>query len=417
MTKAKPIVVVGGGPGGMMAAGRAAELGAAVVLLEKNERPGRKLLITGKGRCNLTNAGDISEFISQIHNGSFLYSALAGFDNRSLMEFCHKHGLPTKVERGQRVFPASDRAQDVVGMLTRFIRHAGVELRTGQTAQSVLVENGKVSGVRLQSGLVIPAAAVVLATGGVSYPATGSTGDGFRMAAELGHTITPLKPSLVPLETTETWPADLAGLSLRNVRVRLRFQNQILAEEFGEMLFTHFGVSGPVILTLSRKAADSRESGFWPVSLELNLKPALTPEQLDRRLQRDFQEKSRCQFKNALGKLLPKALIPVIVQLSGIPPEKPVHQIARYERQALARLLQHLPLTIAGFRPITEAIVTAGGVSVREIDPKTMQSRLVSGLYFAGEIIDIDGKTGGYNLQAAFSTGYAAGEAAGTLVV
>jgi len=405
------VAVVGGGPAGMMAAGRAAELGAEAVLLEKNDRPGRKLLITGKGRCNLTNAGDINDFITNIHNGSFLYSALAAFDHNSLIDFFGQRGLATKVERGRRVFPESDRARDVVDVLVNYIKRAGVRLCSGDPVDEVVLENGRVGGVRLRSGETVPATAVILATGGVSYPATGSTGDGFKIAATLGHNITQLRPSLVPLETSEPWVVDLSGLSLRNVLVRVREKNRVLAEEFGEMLFTHFGVSGPAILTLSRVVVD-RLPAVGKLTLDINLKPALTPEQLDRRVQRDFQAETRRQFKNSLSGLLPKAMIPVVMEVSGIPPEKQINQISRSERQKLVELLQHFSVTVTGTRPIEEAIVTAGGVSIREIDPQSMESRLVPGLYFAGELIDIDGKTGGYNLQAAFSTGYVAGTAA-----
>ncbi|KKM08827.1 FAD-dependent oxidoreductase [Clostridiales bacterium PH28_bin88] len=405
------VVVVGGGAAGMLAAIAAAETGAPVVLLEKNSRLGTKVLISGKGRCNLTNAADITGLVDNIPgNGQFLYSALHTFSNKDMVALLNRLGLPTKVERGGRVFPVSDRSKDVVQALEGYLRRLGVEVRVNLPVAGLLVEGNRVTGVKAGGGTV-PGKAVVVATGGMSYPRTGSTGDGYRWAAELGHRITPLKPALVPLETNEEWVKDLQGLTLKNVEVST-WGKDSLGSEFGEMLFTHFGVSGPIILTLSRNVSRYLERHGPPVRAEINLKPALRREQLDARLQRDFAQFSRRQLKNSLGELLPQRLIRVFTHLSGLPEDKFVHQITREERLHLAYLLQHLPLTVTGTRPLAEAIVTAGGVSVKEIEPQTMGSRLVRGLYFAGEVLDVDGYTGGFNLQAAFSTGFVAGKSA-----
>lgn len=406
------VIVIGAGAAGLMAAGQAAADGARVTLLEKNDCPGRKLLITGKGRCNITNAADTREFIRNIPgNGRFLHSVFDMFDNHDLMGFFLSQGVETKIERGDRVFPVSDQAADVVGALVRFCRQNGVKVIYGQPIARITRQDNAVIGVVARNGDSYKADRVIIATGGASYPGTGSTGDGYDMARELGHTIVPVKPALVPLETAEGWVSELQGLTLKNVRVTARAGGKDLAEEFGEMIFTHFGISGPIILTLSRKIAIEMDKGR-EIKVCINLKPALTPEQLDGRMQRDFTEFRKKQFKNSLAELLPKSLIPVVIGLSGIAGEKPVHQITREERLQLASLLQNLEVSVTGTRSIKEAIVTAGGVSVKEIDPRTMASKLVKGLFFAGEIIDVDGYTGGFNLQIAFSTGYAAGRAA-----
>ena len=409
----KQVVIVGGGAAGLMAAISAAENGADVLVLEKMPAPGRKILITGKGRCNFTNRCEITDFPKFFpNNGAFLYSALRAFDNQDLIDFLAAHGVPSKVERGGRLFPVSDKAVDVVDALVKTARQAGVRIQTSRPVQSIRVADGRVSGV--VAGLeTVPADAVILATGGLSYPGTGSTGDGYRLAKELGHSVTPLAPALVPLEVAESWIGELQGLSLKNVSALVRINGRKVDSDFGELMFTHFGLSGPIILSLSQAASRALKQTPRPeIVVSVNLKPALTPETLDKRLQRDFTAFARKQFKNSLGELLPAKLIPVVIRLSGIAPEKPVHQISRDERRQLVELLQNLCFTIRGTRPVAEAVVTAGGVAVKEIQPKTMESRLVGGLYFAGEILDVDGYTGGFNLQAAFSTGYVAGRAA-----
>ncbi len=409
----KRVVIVGGGAAGLMAAISAAENGADVLVLEKMPAPGRKILITGKGRCNFTNRCEIADFPKFFpNNGAFLYSALRAFDNQDLIDYLAAHGVPSKVERGGRLFPVSDKAADVVDALVKTARQAGVRIQTSRPVQSVRVADGRVSGV--VAGLeTVPADAVILATGGLSYPGTGSTGDGYRLAKELGHSVTPLAPALVPLEVAESWIGELQGLSLKNVSALVRINGRKVDSDFGELMFTHFGLSGPIILSLSQAASRALKQTPRPeIVVSVNLKPALTPETLDKRLQRDFTAFARKQFKNSLGELLPAKLIPVVIRLSGIAPEKPVHQISRDERRQLVELLQNLCFTIRGTRPVAEAVVTAGGVAVKEIQPKTMESRLVGGLYFAGEILDVDGYTGGFNLQAAFSTGCVAGRAA-----
>lgn len=404
----KNVIVVGGGPAGMMAAGQAALAGASVTLLERNDRLGKKLAITGKGRGNVTNTADTEEIIAQFPDtGPFLYGALYRFTNQDVIRFFHDLGVPTVVERGGRVFPASQKAADLVSAMERFISRFGVRVQKGRRATSVLVENGSVAGVACGNESYA-ADAVVICTGGASYPATGSTGDGYTLAARLGHTIVTPRPALVPLETEEDWPRRLTGLSLKNVRVRLTVDGREKGDEFGEMLFTHYGVSGPVILTMSREAVNALRQERKPV-VHINLKPALAPEKLDARLLRDFEKHARKQFGNSLADLLPQRLIEVVTELSGIPPELPVHQVSRRQRQDLAALLTDMKVTIRGVRPLSEAIVTAGGVATKEIDPTTMESKLVGGLFFAGEVIDVDGNTGGYNLQAAFSTGFLAG--------
>lgn len=406
------ILVIGAGPAGMMAAIKAAENGATVTLLEKMERVGKKMAITGKGRCNMTNAASVPEIIQNIPgNGAFLNSAIRFFDNEDVISFFEAAGVPTVTERGGRVFPASSRASDAVGALLQRLHELGVSVRLRAATKDILVEDGCATGVRLSSGEEIFADAVIVATGGASYPRTGSTGDGFRMAEALGHTIETPTPALVPLETEDEWPWELTGLSLKNVRFRLFSDDEPqekIGEAFGEMMFTHFGVTGPIILTLSRAAAIYLRTHEF-ISAEIDLKPALGEETLEKRVQRDFEKYKNKQVKNAAVDLLPVRIIAPVLDLAYIDEEKPVHQITKAERLRIVNTLKHLPLTIVRTRPIDEAIVTAGGVSVKEMNPKTMESKLVKGLYFVGEVADVDGFTGGYNLQAAFSMGAVAG--------
>ena len=403
--------MIGGGASGIMAAIRAAECGASVVLLEKMPKIGRKLAITGKGRCNLTNSADVEEIVKNLPgNGKFLYSALKKFSSADTVNFFENLGVKTKIERGGRIFPESDDANEVIDALLRRLMILGVDVHTNSPVTEILAENGQIRGV-LVGKRTFFADSVILATGGASYPATGSTGDGFRFARRLGHVVTPLLPALVPLETEEDFVRDLQGLSLRNVRVKLSADGKIIAEQFGEMLFTHFGVSGPIILTLSRKAAQFLSKGCF-VELEINLKPALTPEQLDARILRDFAKFKRKSAKNALIDLLPAKLIPIILDLSYLPENKRVDDITQPERRRIVENLRKLALIITKTRPIEEAIVTSGGISVKEIDPRTMQSKIVKNLFIVGEVADIDGFTGGFNLQAAWSMGNVAGIAA-----
>ena len=405
----KKIIVVGGGAAGIMAACRAAEEGAQVTLFEKMPQIGRKLRITGKGRCNLTNVADVDEIVKNIPgNGKFLYSALKSFSSVDTVNFFESLGVKTKVERGGRIFPASDDAKEVIDALMKRLIILGVEVKTNSPVKEILAENKKIVGV-LVDGKIFKADAVILATGGASYPATGSTGDGFKFARKLGHTVTEILPALVPLETEEDFVKDLQGLSLKNVRVKLLADGKKFSEQFGEMLFTHFGVSGPIILTLSRQAAKLlAEKKF--VELEINLKPALSPEQLDARLLRDFDKFKGKIIKNSLVELLPAKLIPPVLDLAYLPEEKRVDEITSAERRRLVEILRGLPLTITRTRPLEEAIVTAGGISVKEIDPRTMRSKLVENLFIVGEVADVDGFTGGFNLQAAWATGNAAGK-------
>lgn len=404
----KQVVVIGAGAAGLMAAGKAAELGKAVSLVEKNDRIGKKLLISGKGRCNITNNTDMEGLIENIPgNGNFLYSAFYTFSNADIVDFFEKHQLPTKVERGGRIFPQSDKAKDVVEALWRYVNRNRVRLLLKSPVESIRTVNGEVKAVVLKNGEQLECDAAILATGGASYPGTGSTGDGYAIARRLGHSIAALKPSLVPLVAEESWVKELQGLSLKNISITILNKNRKkVYSDFGEMLFTHFGVSGPVILSGSRHVLDYN---YRDIKLVIDLKPALSEEKLDERLQRDFEKFSRKQFKNALDELLPQKMIPVIIRLSGISPDKSVNQITREERRGLIRLLKNLEITITGSRPIEEAIVTAGGVSTDEINPSTMESKLIKGLYFAGELIDVDAYTGGFNLTIAFSTGYLAG--------
>ena len=406
----RKIIVIGGGATGIMAAIRAAECGGQVTLLEKMPQIGRKLRITGKGRCNLTNTADIAEVVKNIPgNGKFLFSSLKNFSPVDTVKFFESLGVKTKVERGGRVFPASDDATEVIDALLRRLVILGVEVKTNSPVTDILAEDKKIVGVKV-GDKIFDCDAVILATGGMSYPATGSSGDGFKFARRLGHKVTEILPALVPLETEEDFVQDLQGLTLKNVRVKLLTDGKKISEQFGEMLFTHFGVSGPIILTLSRQAAKLlAEKKF--VELEINLKPALTPEQLDARLLRDFDKFKRKTIKNSLIELLPAKLIPIVLDLSYLPEEKRVDEITSAERRRLLEILRGLPLTITKTRPIAEAIVTAGGVDVKEIDPRTMRSKLVENLFIVGEVADVDGFTGGFNLQAAWSMGNAAGKA------
>ena len=405
----KRVVVIGGGAAGLMAAVIAGREGAKVTLLEKMNYVGKKMGITGKGRCNITNACDMSDFIKNTPgNGKFLYGAYERFTNEDLLQLLHDAGLETKVERGGRVFPASDSALDVRNTFMKLMKHYGVDVHLEEPVKKLLVDDGVVTGV-VTDKETYHADAVVIATGGKSYPATGSTGDGYILAAQVGHKITDIRPSLVPIVTEESWVKDLMGLSLRNVELSVVAKNKVQAKMFGEMMFTHFGITGPIVLSLSHTVGKlMRKKNIGTIGLDINLKPALSPETLDKRLQKDFDLYSKKQLINGMKDLLPSRLIPLIIELAGIDPQKPINQISKEERQQIGYMLQHMPLTVKGLRPVEEAIVTAGGISLKELNPKTMESKLVKGLYGAGEVLDIDAFTGGYNLQAAFSTGYVA---------
>lgn len=405
----KRVVVIGGGAAGLMAAVIAGREGAKVTLLEKMNYVGKKMGITGKGRCNITNACDMSDFIKNTPgNGKFLYGAYERFTNEDLLQLLHDAGLETKVERGGRVFPASDSALDVRNTFMKLMKHYGVDVHLEEPVKKLLVDDGVVTGV-VTDKETYHADAVVIATGGKSYPATGSTGDGYILAAQVGHKITDIRPSLVPIVTEESWVKDLMGLSLRNVELSVVAKNKVQSKMFGEMMFTHFGITGPIVLSLSHTVGKlMRKKNIGTIGLDINLKPALSPETLDKRLQKDFDLYSKKQLINGMKDLLPSRLIPLIIELAGIDPQKPINQISKEERQQIGYMLQHMPLTVKGLRPVEEAIVTAGGISLKEFNPKTMESKLVKGLYGAGEVLDIDAFTGGYNLQAAFSTGYVA---------
>ena len=405
----KRVVVIGGGAAGLMAAVIAGREGAKVTLLEKMNYVGKKMGITGKGRCNITNACDMSDFIKNTPgNGKFLYGAYERFTNEDLLQLLHDAGLETKVERGGRVFPASDSALDVRNTFMKLMKHYDVDVHLEEPVKKLLVDDGVVTGV-VTDKETYHADAVVIATGGKSYPATGSTGDGYMLAAQVGHKITDIRPSLVPIVTEESWVKDLMGLSLRNVELSVVAKNKVQAKMFGEMMFTHFGITGPIVLSLSHTVGKlMRKKNIGTIGLDINLKPALSPEILDKRLQKDFDLYSKKQLINGMKDLLPSRLIPLIIELAGIDPQKPINQISKEERQQIGYMLQHMPLTVKGLRPVEEAIVTAGGISLKEFNPKTMESKLVKGLYGAGEVLDIDAFTGGYNLQAAFSTGYVA---------
>jgi predicted Rossmann fold flavoprotein len=411
-------VVVGGGAAGLMAAGQAALAGAPVLLLERMPRLATKLRITGKGRCNLTNTAELDDFLAHFafpeaegHSHLFMRNAFARFFAPDLVAFFAALGVPTVVERGGRVFPESNDAHQVGEALSRFVQDEGVSVRLqSRVVQLELEGSGQLRGVVLGNGQRIPARAAIVATGGASYPGTGSSGDGYELARQVGHSIVPVRPALVPLVIAGPEPRRMMGLSLRNVEVRLLLDGVEFAREFGEMLFTHYGVSGPIILTLSGPAV--QRLGQGRLEMSVNLKPALSPEKLDARLLRDLDEFGRKSYRNLLKGLLPQKMIDVVVDRTGIPPDKPGHQITALDREGLRTLLQDFRLEIAGHRPLEEAIVTAGGVDTLEVDPRTMASRLADGLYFAGEVLNVQADTGGYNLQAAFSTGYVAGRAA-----
>lgn len=405
------VLVIGGGAAGLLAGIAAAQNGAEAVILEKMRQPGKKMLITGKGRCNITNVCEIPEFIKNLPgNGRFLNSVLRQFTNEDIVALLEANGLATKVERGGRIFPVSDMARDVVDTLVKIFTASGGKLYTDCKVLEIMTEGGAVTGVRTTNG-IFSGDAVILAAGGASYPGTGSDGSGAKLAAKAGHSIVPLKPSLVPLESDYPYTADLQGLSLRNVNAVLLGDKKKLGEEFGEMLFTHFGVSGPIVLSLSNLAAEALAAGK-EVELVIDLKPALSREKLDARVQRDFTAYSRKQLVNGMKDLLPQRLIPVVCDMAYLDEEKFVNQISREERRRLVDTLKGFTVPVTATRPLAEAIVTAGGVSTKEINPKTMESKLIKGLYFAGEVMDVDGYTGGFNLQAAFSSGYAAGRAA-----
>ena len=405
--KSKRVIVIGAGPAGMLAAGTAGKRGLDVTLIEKNEKLGKKIYLTGKGRCNVTNNADVEDLIANVPtNKKFLYSAFYTFTNNNLMELLNDLGLKLKVERGNRVFPVSNKSSDVIRTLEKYVRSNNVRVLKGEVL-NILTENGKVAGVLLKNDTFLPCDSIIVATGGMSYPTTGSTGDGYQFARECGHTVTPLYPSLVPLETLETWPKDAQGLSLSNIQITvLDKRSKEVFKDFGEMVFTHYGVSGPVILSASSYMGKKDPLNY---KLKIDLKPALSEEQLDARIQRDFTKYARKILANGLDDLLPQKLIPIIIDSSQISADKPINQVTKEERHTLVRLLKGLTLTIKGYRPINEAIITSGGVSVKEIDPATMESKLVQGLYFAGEVIDVDAYTGGFNMQIAFSTGYLAG--------
>ncbi len=403
------ILIIGGGASGMMAALYAARAGAAVTLLEHNEKLGKKIYITGKGRCNVTNDCTLDEFLVQVpRNPRFLYSALSFFSPRDMIALLESAGCPTVVQRGRRVFPSTEKASDVTRTLTGLLRALGVRIRLNAEVSSLVIRDGSVAGVRLQNGETLSADAVIAATGGKSYPMTGSTGDGYRLASEAGHTVLPAVPVLSALESASDWPKDLQGLSLKNVELTLKRGKKVLYSELGEMLFTHFGYSGPLILEASCHLPDPVSEA----SLSLDLKPGLNREQLDARLRRDFEAAGKKQLKNVLPALLPVRLAELFPTLCQLSPDLVCNQITSVQRESLLDALKSLPLPIKGLRPLSEAIVTRGGVSVREVNPGTMESKLCPGLYFAGELLDVDAHTGGYNLQIAFSTGALAGDSA-----
>lgn len=403
------VIVIGGGAAGLMAAVTAAQNGAEVLLLERNDRLGKKLLITGKGRCNVTNTAPLQDFVKNIPgNGRFLYSVFSKFFNWDTWSFFEELNVPLKEERGGRVFPVSDKAIDIVNAFVNLLYSLAVQIKYNEDVKEIKVENNKAVGVVTSKGDFYKADSVILATGGASYPGTGSNGEGFKIAQAVGHNIVDLHPALVPLECEEDWVKNWQGLSLRNINAKVIVDGKEEREMFGEMLFTHFGVSGPIILSLSRQIALDLKAGK-NVELSINLKPALTREQLDKRICRDFEKYSRKQIKNALHDLLPSKMIMDIIDLAVIDEDKFVNQISKEERERLVDLLQNLTITITRTRPLSEAIVTGGGISTKEINPKTMESKLIGNLYCIGEVIDVDAFTGGYNLQAAFSMGYVAG--------
>lgn len=406
------VIVVGGGAAGMMAAVFAARNGQNVQLLEKNEKLGKKLFITGKGRCNITNAADIEDlFTAVISNPKFLYSGFYSFTNQQVIDFFEELGVKTKIERGERVFPVSDHSSDVIAAFSRELKLLGVSVSLHTEVRELLCEQDKVCGVLLTNGKKMKADAVIVATGGISYPSTGSTGDGYRFAKETGHRVTELLPSLVPMEVRQWYAKELQGLSLRNIEICITDGKKKLYEEFGEMLFTHYGVTGPVILSASSVVGKTLRKK--ELTLHIDLKPALSEEQLDKRILREFDANHNKQYKNSIDSLFPAKLKPIMIELSGIEPEKKVNEITKEERQRLVHLIKDFTMTLTGLRSYNEAIITKGGVSVKEIDPGTMESKKMKGLYFAGEVLDLDAVTGGYNLQIAWSTGYLAGMNAG----
>ncbi|CCZ91715.1 putative uncharacterized protein [Clostridium sp. CAG:167] len=405
------VLVVGGGPAGMMAAIQAAKQGNTVTLLEQNEKLGKKLFITGKGRCNVTNDCDVTElFDSVVSNKKFLYSAFYSFSNQDVKDFFEEQGLRLKVERGRRVFPASDKSSDVIKALGNALKKLEVKIRLRTRVDKVLTENDIVCGVRLSDGECLNADKVILATGGVSYKSTGSDGSGLVMAEKLGHQVTKLRPGLVGMCTKEAWVRDMQGLTLKNVAVSIgkKQGKKPLYEDFGELLFTHYGVSGPMILSASSRLGDELEKE--DLYIKIDLKPALSKEQLDSRILRDFEERKNADLSNAMVHLLPKSMIPVMLHVCGLDPAKKVNEVTRGEREQLVKGMKEFPLTINGLRDIQEAIITRGGVTVKEVDPSTMESKIVKNLYLAGEMLDLDALTGGYNLQIAWSTGYLAGQ-------
>lgn len=403
------VIVIGGGAAGMIAAYAAAECGHSVVLLEQNEKLGKKIFITGKGRCNVTNACEREKlFENVVSNPKFLYSAFCDFDNEGMMDLLRRAGCPLKVERGERVFPVSDHSSDIIAALTRLLKQSGVDIRLNAKAARVLTEDNIVTGVTLADGRQFKAEAVVLATGGLSYPTTGATGDGYRMAEALGHTAKECTPALTPMEVLEPWCASLQGLALKNVTLTMLCGSKRIWNGFGEMLFTHFGISGPLVLSASsfyNKCKDKNN-----VKVVLDLKPALSKEQLDKRILRDFEENRNKQFKNAVGGLYPSRLVPVMIGLSEIDAEKKIHEITREERSRLVEVTKGLSMQVTGLRNFAEAIITQGGIRVKEVNPSTMESKRIHGLYLAGELLDLDALTGGFNLQIAWSTGHLAGK-------
>ena len=409
------VIVVGGGAAGMFAAIAAAKNGHQVTLYEKNEKLGKKIFITGKGRCNITNAADMEElFDAVVTNSKFLYSSFYGYTNQNVIDFFEDAGVPVKIERGNRVFPISDHSSDVIRALEREMKKVGVKVCLNTEVKSVEAEKGKFNKVVLKDTTTQTADACIVATGGLSYRSTGSTGDGFRFAENVGHKVTQCFPSLVPMETKEPWICELQGLSLRNVEAKILDGKKELYKDFGEMIFTHFGLSGPTILSGSAHLLRYKNLEELlqnnKIKILIDLKPALSNEKLDERILRDFLSEKNKLFKNSLDALLPKKMIDTVIEISNINPNKQVNEITKKERENLVNILKKFEITIKGFRPIEEAIVTAGGINIKEINPKTMESKLVKGLYFAGEIIDVDAYTGGFNLQIAYSTGYTAGK-------
>lgn len=409
----KKVLVIGGGAAGMMAAVFAARGGREVHVFEKNEKLGKKLFITGKGRCNITNAGEMDTlFTSVVSNSKFLYSAFYGFTNEQTITFFEELGVPVKSERGNRVFPVSDHSSDVIGALSREMNRLGVEVHLHAEVEKILTDRENpelIRGIRLKNGKEVAGDACIVATGGISYPSTGSTGDGLRFAEELGLKVTELFPALVPMEVKEWYAKELQGLSLRNVTAAIYDGKKKLYEEFGEMLFTHYGVSGPIIISASSSVGKKLKEK--ELRLCIDLKPALTQEQLDQRILRDFEENRNKQFKNSVDRLFPAKLKPIMIELSGISPEKKVNEISKEDRIRFVKLIKEFPMTLTGLRSYKEAIITKGGVSVKEINPGTMESKKIKGLYFIGEVLDLDALTGGFNLQIAWSTAAAAGNA------